>query len=1130
MSARKMNKNNQDGMIALRTEEREKAVVPETAVQPIDLRQMKLEVFAENIGNCLSIVDNAVMKEYVTRLDTLPVISAQFDEKELGEMQFFRITQLVYQEDEFSADKLAMAFHTLSAQQCTLALMLKSDGDITDVYIGVRSQKNKSSGAIRQMLEQCIKGFFPGSSTEKYYQEEMKKDFADMKIRSISEVSSIADYSKQRDEMNEKEYIQGLEKFINAMRGRSYTAILVANDVSYEELDAAKHEYEKIYTQLSPFSNMQINFSVSDSKSRSDGTSDTVTDSTSSTLTKTNSITNTDTVTDTKGLSKAKGKSITHTKSQSESDGKTHTEGTSDADTETTTHSIGVSLFGGGGAKGKFNIGGGVNYGFSKSKGKTHTVSVSDAITKTLTKGTSDALGASVTDTESESRSTGRSVGVSEGESTGTTSGQSFSAMTSATLTDTFGDNRGITLNACDKRLDDTIKKLEKNIERIEECESYGMWRFAAYFVGSSTEETQTAANVYKAVVTGKDSGVQRSAVNIWNDSDAVKSLMPYISNFVHPEFLLESNGTEMVVDPAVLISSNELAVNMGLPRHSVRGLPVTEHAMFAQEIFPAQDPDRKKINLGNIYSMGEKTNGEVKLDLNSLAMHTFITGSTGSGKSNAVYQILSNLRKNSVPFLIIEPAKGEYKDVFPDVKCFGTDTVSGETLRINPFAFPDGIRVLEHIDRLIEIFNVCWPMYAAMPAVLKESVERAYKSAGWDLDLSENNKVEGLYPTFDDVLRELRNVINSSDYSGDTKSDYIGSLATRIGSLTNGIAGRIFVSDEQEMSALFDEEAIIDLSRIGSTETKSLIMGILVMKLCEYRQSDNSGISSPLRHITVLEEAHNLLKKTSTEQSAESSNLAGKSVEMLTNTIAEIRSKGEGFIIADQAPGLLDTAVIRNTNTKIVLRLPELNDREITGGAMALNDKQTNELAKLPTGVAAVYQNDWQEAVLCNMPLYRTIDLSGNKKAEKKSTVRRMRDENRRLLHILLGEKLTGDPAEEAKRLIMKSNLSAKIRKDLILNFEKRGTVYDWAVSDHISKNFDYSGWTRGARQLELKNYSNITDLLISNISDEFEGFNENEMLKILYYICMNESEKIEEHRVIDALRTEYLRERAFV
>lgn len=1122
MSARKMNKNNQDGMVALRTEEREKAVVPETAVQPIDLRQMKLEVLAENLGNCLSIVDNAVMKEYVTRLDTLPVISAQFDEKELGEMQFFRITQLVYQEDEFSADKLAMAFHTLSAQQCTLALMLKSDGDITDVYIGVRSQKNKSSGAIRQMMEQCIKGFFPGSSTEKYYQEEMKKDFADMKIRSISEVSSIADYSKQRDEMNEKEYIQGLEKFINAMRGRSYTAILVANDVSYEELDAAKHEYEKIYTQLSPFSNMQINFSVSDSKSRSDGTSDTVTDSTSSTLTKTNSITNTDT----KGSAKAKGKSTTHTKSQSVSDGETHTEGTSDADTETNTNTIGVYVFGSGSVEEVFNIGGGVNYGFSKSKGKTHTVSVSDAITKTLTKGISDAVGTSVTDTESVSRS----VGVSEGESTGTTSGQSFSAMTSATLTDTFGDNKGITLNACDKRLDDTIKKLEKNIERIEECESYGMWRFAAYFVGSSTEETQTAANVYKAVVTGKDSGVQRSAVNMWNDSDAVKSLMPYITNFVHPEFLLESNGTEMVVDPAMLISSNELAVNMGLPRHSVRGLPVTEHAMFAQEIFPAQDPDRKKINLGNIYSMGEKTNGKVKLDLNSLAMHTFITGSTGSGKSNAIYQILSNLRKNNVPFLIIEPAKGEYKDVFPDVKCFGTDTVSGETLRINPFAFPDGIRVLEHIDRLIEIFNVCWPMYAAMPAVLKESVERAYKSAGWDLDLSENNKVEGLYPTFDDVLRELRNVINSSDYSGDTKSDYIGSLATRIGSLTNGIAGRIFVSDEQEMSALFDEEAIIDLSRIGSTETKSLIMGILVMKLCEYRQSDNSGISSPLRHITVLEEAHNLLKKTSTEQSAESSNLAGKSVEMLTNTIAEIRSKGEGFIIADQAPGLLDTAVIRNTNTKIVLRLPELNDREITGGAMALNDKQTNELAKLPTGVAAVYQNDWQEAVLCNMPLYRTIDLSGNKKAEKKSTVRRMRDENRRLLHILLGEKLTGDPAEEAKRLIMKSNLSAKIRKDLILNFEKRGTVYDWAVSDHISKNFDYSGWTRGARQLELKNYSNITSLLISNISDEFEGFNDNEMLKILYYICMNESEKIEEHRVIDALRTEYLRERAFV
>lgn len=77
----------------------------------------------------------------------------------------------------------------------------------------------------------------------------------------------------------------------------------------------------------------------------------------------------------------------------------------------------------------------------------------------------------------------------------------------------------------------------------------------------------------------------------------------------------------------------------------------------------------------------------------------------------------------------------------------------------------------------------------------------------------------------------------------------------------------------------------------------------------------------------------------------------------MLANSIAEMRTYGEGFIIADQAPGLLDASVIRNTNTKIIMRLPDYSDRELVGKAASLNEDQIIELARLPQGVAAVYQ-----------------------------------------------------------------------------------------------------------------------------------------------------------------------------
>ena len=40
----------------------------------------------------------------------------------------------------------------------------------------------------------------------------------------------------------------------------------------------------------------------------------------------------------------------------------------------------------------------------------------------------------------------------------------------------------------------------------------------------------------------------------------------------------------------------------------------------------------------------------------------------------------------------------------------------------------------------------------------------------------------------------------------------------------------------------------------------------------------------------------------------------------------------------------------------------------------MALSDDQITELAKLPKGVAAVYQNDWIEAVLCSFQKFEKV------------------------------------------------------------------------------------------------------------------------------------------------------------
>ncbi|HCW52160.1 MAG TPA: ATP-binding protein [Clostridium sp.] len=1097
-----------------------------------------------NMGNCLEMIDDEVMKGYITKLSELPVIAPNREVIEkLQEIHFFKITELVYQEEEFSVHKLSTVFHSLSNKPCTLVLMIKSDGQTNDFYLGVRSlDKNYSSGTMMQMLKQSLMGMFPGSRIDGYYNEDMKSDMAHLNPNCVSSVTCVADYKQSKDNMTNEDFIQGLEKFIYSMQDKEYTSIFIADNMSYEELAKVRKEYEGIYTQISPFSKMQFNFSVntgnSSAQSHSEGSTKTntygITEGTNTSVSKSKAMTT--------GTNESYGSSDSHGINESVADGTTDTVGYSDGTTHSTSdahsegkfQSVGVNA----GVNVKvFNVGANINKGTTSSdthtetNGTSHTDSVSNSISKTLTHGITDTHTDSSTfgSNKSESNTSTYGEGTQRGKSYSV--GDSFNLVDSKILTDTFGNSQGITLNAENMTLNATLDRLKMHLQRIHECESLGMWNFAAYFLGESAAETETAANTYQSVVSGMQSGIERTAVNTWNEDDKLDGVLTYVKNFTHPQFLYNGfsydGNRDVVVNPSALVSTNELAIHMGLPRHSVKGLPVIQHASFAQEVLSRNENGDREINIGNIYHLGEKTKTEVKLDVNSLAMHTFITGSTGSGKSNAVYHILDEATNQKIPFLVVEPAKGEYRKVFNNVKCFGTNPNISTLLQLNPFSFPAEIHVLEHVDRLVEIFNVCWPMYAAMPAVLKESIERAYVSAGWDLDLSINKKIDNLFPTFDDVLRELNKTIQSSEYSADTKGDYIGSLSTRIKSLTNGINGRIFVSNEMDLKELFDESAILDISRVGSMETKALIMGLVVLKLQEYRMANAKEMNSALKHITVLEEAHNLLKKTSTEQSQDSSNLVGKSVEMLTNTIAEIRTYGEGFIIVDQAPNLLDTSAIRNTNTKIVLRLPEGNDRQVTGTSMALNDKQIIEISKLPTGVATVYQNDWQEAVLCALPKFEN---NNGEEVVHVNNIQSRKEENDEILHELLKQNHSSEECKILKKKIFKLNISAKLRMDLIDNLNERNLSFEWAVADFINKNYRFEGIFKGTQNGQFTSLEELSNIMMSNIRSDFEGFDDYERMQILYYICRIQHEIYPQNKVIEELRVNYLKKKVVI
>lgn len=852
----------------------------------------KTNLLDDAIENSRSILT----KSYLSELENAEIIPVERDltDDDFSDLfnehiRFYEMTNIVYNKHENIRDKLSSVFNAVGSTGASVLLMIHGKADCTSIKIGMKCSNSNKTALTTNLLQHTFEGNFPGTKIVNLKRNNLKENVIDV-IKEGTSVATVTDIPGIRNEENQnnENFIQGIEKFIDTMRGKEYITLLIADHISQKDLNTSRLAFEKIYSDIFPF--METEYSVT--KSESD--------------TFTHSLAN----------------GVADTISRSTTDSVSHTVGKSTTITDSVSHTSGVSI-------------GPVSTSSTTTHSESSTESVSDTTSHSTMHGTAHNVSEVVSDSTAKQNSLANTMQVKT-------------------------ENH---------RLKKILEQIDRTLARYDECSDLGMWNCAVYCISKFPYISQMAASVFQSIIRGRNSSLEEGGITLWN-IDQSKEIINSLCLLEHPQIIIDNR----ILTPGTLVSSKELAILAGFPMHSVPGIPVLECAEFGRTVSTYDKKYSDEIELGRIYNMHTPEDLKVNLSLSSLASHTFITGSTGSGKSNTVYEILSNLKLKKIRFLVIEPAKGEYKNEFgkyADI-IYGTNPNLTPLLRINPFSFNGNTHILEHLDRLIEIFNVCWPMYAAMPAVLKEAVEKSYIDCGWNLTESVNEYGNDMYPTFADVTRNIRTIIDSSEYDSENKGAYKGSLITRLKSLTNGINGQIFTANEISNETLFDKNVIIDLSRVGSTETKSLIMGLLVLKLQEYRM--NQG-SSELKHVTVLEEAHNLLKRTSTEQNSENANLLGKSVEMLTNSIAEMRAFGEGFIIADQAPALLDMAVIRNTNTKIILRLPDQDDRELVGKAANLNDDQITELAKLPCGVAAVYQNEWVEPVLCKVDEFQKQD-----------------------------------------------------------------------------------------------------------------------------------------------------------
>ncbi len=1058
-------------------------------------------------------------------------------------IRYFNITKWVQDKKENSLEKLVNVYAVLSNENCNIALVFNRTQKGTNVYLAVvntdNADNNVNTNSYKNRLIEAIRGNFPGV-------EWNNEGMGIIPCMDNDRAYSVATASNIPTEKSEKFISQTIEKLLDGIipteKKNEYTIILLATPI--QDVEERKLKLCELYSGMAPYASWQTNFTYTENMAHGssatvgvnigasagvqNGQNSSITDSTADTANE--SITETESHSDSLSRSEAvaNSESNAHTdgtnNSSTTNESSTHTDGINNTHTDNSSSSdnAGASLFasyshtwnqGTSDAAGT-SASDALTKGISETLGETASDTLTKGITNTLSKTVAQTTGTAVANTlgKAVTKAMATTKGISKAVNFGANFGANFAR--SSTVTAMIGKNEGITQTFTNFNIKHALELLENQMKRLEQSTALGMWDFAAYVLSEDYDIANNVAHSYLALTLGDESYMSKSAINVWKgnveeERDIAKEIVGYIRQLRHPVFALNAefikedrayNVYPSIVNATTSLSGKELAYSLNFPQRSVAGLPVFECAEFGRNVVTYDDTtsEKKKIELGSIFHMHHEENSTVALEKNSLASHTFVTGSTGSGKSNTVYTILDKVRKDGIKFLVIEPAKGEYKHIFgncKDVSVYSTNAEISPLLRVNPFSFPKGIHVLEHLDRLVEIFNICWPMYAAMPAVLKNAIEKSYEDCGWNLAESTNDYGDNLYPQFSDVVQNIKVIIDSSEYDMENKGAYKGSLLTRLNSLTNGINGLVFTTDELSMETLFDENVIVDLSRVGSSETKSLIMGMLVLKLQEYRMLQGN-MNAPLKHITVLEEAHNLLKRTSTEQVSESTNLLGKSVEMISNAIAEMRTYGEGFIIADQSPALLDMAAIRNTNTKIIMRLPDIIDRELVGKAANLDDNQIIELAKLPCGVAAVYQNEWIQPVLCKISKFDMPDTQYKYQREKNAKTDTKTDDMVKIAELLSnGTKMSREAVLTDVFPILKENdIKASVQISVAKQLENppkeprmtklapiMSTLFPKVKSAVISAyndNRDASDWTARAEEALLNN-------LLNEISD---------------------------------------------
>lgn len=960
-----------------------------------------------------------------------------------AEVTFFKINELTFEENEKNPRREAFenVLGTLRIEGINFIYLILGSKNGVSFYFGIvknLKEDAKLSMSIREigdtLLKSGIQGNFRGSKITKLTPAENREILEKIKdsrrYGSITGVPGI-------NETDGKSSFQGVDRLTDVMLGDEFGLCILARPVEDIEIKKLERQLYEIYDKLSLFSKQNIQSSVNSSQSTgtSKGSTTSETKGKSVNLTTNKSTSTTHSTGKTVSLSSSTGDSETRTTGSNK--------GINTGTTETNT--TGTSKNSGGSSS---------SSGSNESKAKGITHGNSSGTSKSI------SIGTTTTETETTGKNENTSEGVSTGESESMGKNESTTAGTNESINsnDTQGTGSSVSIEVQNREVQDWLKYIDEILfPLVDYGKSKGIYLTSSFLFANDNGTLIKLGNTMTSLFSGRKGNKMPLKLELLSNDD---ERIEYFKNLQIPEYditrytedkkdaltLKSSMGDGRVAEFGNWYSANELSLIAGLPQKEVVGLSLKEEVEFGLNI--NSDENEETMILGNLVQSGKILDIDVKLDKKALNKHTFVTGVTGTGKTTTCQKLLL---ESEMPFLVIEPAKTEYRILIDEEKTkdvliftLGKDTVS--PFRLNPFEFFEHESITSRVDMVKAAMEASFDMEAAIPQILESSMYECYKDYGWDILTNKNKKFEdpfakGVYsfPTLEDLLEKIEIEVEKQGFDDRLKKDYIGSIKARLQGMLVGSKGMMLnVGRGIDFRELIEKKVVLEIEEIKNGAEKSLIMGFVLTNLCEalkakYRTNRN------FKHITLIEEAHRLLSKVYPGESPTKK----QGVETFTDMLAEVRKYGESLIIADQIPNKLTPEILKNTNTKIVHKLFAEDDKEAIGNTISLTSEQKNFLSSLNTGRAIVFSQGWDRAL--QVQIKRDTNTTGDRYVEDWELTDRIIDfyqENGIILGLNFLDKKATLEEFEICRLFSANQKTARIYKNgfekSIYNFEE--------------------------------------------------------------------------------------------